>query len=104
MQDFQRQVVNVHVSDALLDYLQALVRFSRESGEFETGLSPRAALALLSAARAWAFMAGRRGVVPEDLQTILPGVVAHRVRLRDNPATGRARSASARLLEAVAIP
>jgi MoxR-like ATPase len=80
----QTMVPGVHASDALLDYVQAIVRFTRESAHFEAGLSPRAAIALLRAAQAWAMIHGHEGVLPEDVQAILPGVVGHRLKPRDN--------------------
>jgi MoxR-like ATPase len=55
------------------------VAYTREAPEFALGLSPRGALALLDSARAWACMEGRNHVVPEDVQSVMPGVVAHRV-------------------------
>ncbi|MEZ5569159.1 MAG: AAA family ATPase [Halioglobus sp.] len=69
----------VHASDNLLDYLQRLVAFTRQSPEFAVGLSPRGALALLDCARTWAAMQGRGHVVPEDIQMVLPPVAAHRL-------------------------
>jgi len=78
--EMQRAVENVYVSDALLDYLQALIRYSRESSEFQAGLSPRAGLALLRAAKAWALIDHRKAVLPEDVQAVLPAVAAHRLR------------------------
>jgi MoxR-like ATPase len=69
----------VHASDSLLDYLQRLVAFTRESAEFAVGLSPRGALALLDCARTWAVMHNRGHVIPEDLQMVLPTVAAHRM-------------------------
>ena len=78
----QLQVPAVHASDALLDYVQAIVRYTRESPHFEAGLSPRAAIALLRAAQAWALIHGHSGVVPEDVQAVLPAVVGHRLRPR----------------------
>jgi MoxR-like ATPase len=100
--DLQSQVGAIHVSDALLDYAQALVRFSRESGRYETGLSPRAAVDLVTAARAWALIHGRPGVYPEDLQTVFPAVASHRLQLRGEPAGGPDAARAA--LDAVAIP
>jgi MoxR-like ATPase len=67
----------VHASDNLLDYLQRLVAYTRESPEFAVGLSPRGALALLDCARTWAVMHNRGHVVPEDLQMVLPSVASH---------------------------
>ncbi|MDH3994182.1 MAG: AAA family ATPase [Gammaproteobacteria bacterium] len=69
----------VHASDNLLDYLQRLVAYTRESPEFAVGLSPRGALALLDCARTWAVMHNRGHVVPEDLQMVLPSVASHRL-------------------------
>ena len=75
-----RAAVNaVHASDNLLDYLQRLVAYSRQSPEFEVGLSPRGGLALLDSARTWAVLQDRAHVVPEDLQTVLPAVAGHRL-------------------------
>jgi MoxR-like ATPase len=72
-------VSEVHASDNLLDYLQRLVAYTRQSPEFEVGLSPRGALALLDCARTWAVMHNRSHVVPEDVQTVLPAVAGHRL-------------------------
>ena len=72
-------VAEVQASDSLLDYLQRLVAFSRQSAEFAVGLSPRGALALLDCARTWAVMNNRDHVVPEDIQTVLPAVAGHRL-------------------------
>lgn len=69
----------VKVSDALLNYLQALISFTRTSPLLATGLSPRAAIALASAARAYALIDGRQAVYPEDLQCVFPSVAAHRL-------------------------
>ena len=72
-------VSKVHASDNLLDYLQRLVAYTRQSPEFEVGLSPRGALALLDCARTWAAMHNRVHVVPEDVQMVLPAVASHRL-------------------------
>jgi MoxR-like ATPase len=72
-------VSKVHASDHLLDYLQRLVAYTRQSPEFEVGLSPRGALALLDSAKTWAAMHNRSHVVPEDVQLVLPAVAAHRL-------------------------
>jgi MoxR-like ATPase len=99
----QRQVAGVHVADALLDYVQQLLRFSREAAHWQSGLSPRAGLALLHCAQAWAFMHGRPHVLPEDVQAVLPGVVSHRLSRADND--GAAQTAAAdELLRRVPIP
>jgi len=80
----QQGVSEVYASSALLDYLQAIIAFSRQSGEYPCGLSPRAGLALLTAAKAWAFMDGRNAVLPEDVQAVLPAVAGHRLRPGSN--------------------
>src|SRR5437879_1198650 len=87
---------------ALLDYVQAIVEHTRRSPEYVAGLSPRAALALVHSARAWAMLEGRDKVIPEDVQAILPGVAAHRLR----PAHDMQRrvDVGAQLLAAVPIP
>lgn len=72
-------VSKVHASENLLDYLQRLVAFTRQSPEFEVGLSPRGALALLDCAKTWAAMHNRAHVVPEDVQMVLPAVASHRL-------------------------
>jgi MoxR-like ATPase len=79
----QREARSLHVADALLDYVQALVRHSRESGLFAVGLSPRAAIALVRAAQAWALLHGRAGVLPEDLQAVTAAVAGHRLETHD---------------------
>jgi MoxR-like ATPase len=81
--DLQRQVDSVHVADALVDYLQALLARSRELPGLAHGLSPRAGLALLRAARAWALVHGRGHVLPEDVKAVLPSVAAHRLAARE---------------------
>ncbi len=98
----QREAQQVYTSDALLDYIQALVNHTRQASGYAGGLSPRAALALVHASRAWALLDARKHAVPEDVQAILPGVVSHRLQV----AGGGAASAdvAARLLAAVAIP
>jgi MoxR-like ATPase len=80
----QSQLKSIHTSDALLDYVQRIVEFSRNDKAFSCGLSPRGALALLSAARAWALIVGRSHVVPEDIQRVLPAVTGHRLQATDN--------------------
>lgn len=76
----QQEVQKIHVSDALLDYLQAILIFTRNSPRYSSGLSPRAGLALRQCAQAWAMMDGRDYALPEDVQAVLPGVVKHRLQ------------------------
>ncbi|CAL1240333.1 AAA family ATPase [Candidatus Methylocalor cossyra] len=102
LRQLQAEAARVHVSDALLDYVQALVRFTRESGHWELGLSPRAGLALLRAARAFAFTDNRDLVLPEDVQAVLGPVCGHRLRPTDSALAGEAVVAP--LLDQVAVP
>ena len=89
-------VRNCYMSDSVLDYLQRLIAFTRESADFRVGLSPRAGMALAQAARSVAVMAGRDHVIPEDIQRVLEPVAAHRVQ----PVSGTSGGASA-LLQAM---
>nr|WP_123768821.1 AAA family ATPase [Vulcaniibacterium tengchongense] len=75
----QRAVREVHASEALVGYVQALLARSRRHPGVRVGLSPRAGLALLRAARAYALLLGRRHVLPEDVQALFPAVAAHRL-------------------------
>ena len=79
LQLIRTAVEQVHASDNLLDYLQRLVAYTRQSPEFAVGLSPRGALALLDSAKTWAVMNSRGHLVPEDLQIVLPAVASHRL-------------------------
>ncbi|PCJ18827.1 MAG: AAA family ATPase [Gammaproteobacteria bacterium] len=76
----QAQATDVHLASSVIDYIQRLVQYTRDSGDFFTGLSPRGALALLRASQAWALIEGRDHVIPEDIQAVVPAVVEHRVR------------------------
>lgn len=80
----REQVNAVHMSDALLDYVQDLLDYTRTSSHFYTGLSPRAGLAILRSARAWAMIDGRNHGLPEDVQAILPYVAGHRLHAADS--------------------
>jgi MoxR-like ATPase len=75
----QRQVQQVHAAEPLLNYLQDLIAATRSGRWFIQGLSPRAGIAVLRAARAQAFVSGRDYVAPDDIQAILPQTVAHRL-------------------------
>jgi len=74
----------VHVSDDLLDYLQSIIHFSRDSGIFHKGLSTRAAISLSNVCKSFAFIQGRDYVTPQDVQHMLPHVIAHRLEMRSN--------------------
>ncbi|HYJ18019.1 MAG TPA: MoxR family ATPase [Burkholderiales bacterium] len=104
LMSLQRKVREVFTAPALIDYLQALVAYTRQSSEFVNGLSPRAGLFLLNAARAWAFMDGRKEVLPEDVQAILPSVAGHRLYPVSGYATMGSTQLAERLIAEVAIP
>lgn len=89
--DLQRQVKAVKASDALLDYIQRLIAFTREHTHLQYGISPRGGLALLQAAKAWAFIHEREFIVPEDVQAVLPAVFLHRLtHAADSPSEASA--------------
>ena len=99
----QAAVLQVRASDPLLDYLQALIAATRSGAWFTEGLSPRAGIALLRAAKARALMAERDYVAPDDVQAILPQAVAH--RLSPTPGSGRGPVEQVRaMVEATPIP
>ncbi len=98
----QQDAAAVHVSGALADYVLALVTASRSHPDVQAGLSPRAALGLLSAARAWAWLSGRSHALPEDVQAVFGSVAAHRLLGRASGAPSPA--VAAQLLASVAIP
>jgi MoxR-like ATPase len=99
----QQTVLTVHVADALLDYVQDLIDATRSGRWFVQGLSPRAGVALLRAARAQALLAGRNYVAPDDVQAILPQTVAH--RLVPVPEAGRGAIEQVQaMVEAIRLP
>src|SRR3954452_2269552 len=99
----QRAVHSVHASEPLLDYLQALIQATRSGAWFVEGLSPRAGVAVLRAARARALLGGRDYVAPDDVQYVLPQTIAH--RLVPVAGAGRGRSEQVRaMIEAVPLP
>lgn len=100
----QSAVREVHVSDALLDYVQSVIGRTRQRSDLKLGLSPRAGQGLIRSAQAWAYIAGRDAVLPEDVQAVLPAIVAHRLELRD-PVDGSSGYAIAgELIRAVPVP
>jgi MoxR-like ATPase len=100
----QKQVDDIYVSTALLDYCQALLEFSRTSPRFHHGLSPRAGLALLGNARAWALLEGRDKVLPEDIQAVLTATVSHRLHSTSDTGVDEGGRLAQHLLESVPIP
>ncbi len=100
----QKRARSIFVSPALLDYVQAILRHTREETRYTHGLSPRAGLALLAVARAWALLDGRDSVIPEDVQAVLPGVVSHRLQAVGEYSRQDSNMLVHELIEAVAIP
>lgn len=103
----QQQADTLHVSGPVLDYVQQLVAATRSRAEIRLGLSPRAAQGLVRAARAWALLAARDAVLPDDVQAVWPAVALHRLELRTSTAGHgpRQREALVRvILESVAVP
>jgi MoxR-like ATPase len=102
LKELMAAVPTVHASDALLDYLQSLIAATRSGQWFVEGMSPRAGIAVLRAARARALIAGRDHVTPDDLQALLPQTIAH--RLVPVPGAGRGRREQVRaMIDAVAV-
>ena len=102
LQEIQEAVRRVHASPALLDYLQDVLEASRQ--RHRTGLSPRAGLALLHAAQAWALMQGRDMVLPEDVQAVGASVMAHRLGSDLDSAGDSGRALAQALLREVPVP
>jgi MoxR-like ATPase len=100
----QSEVASIHTSAALIDYVQALVNASRTSPLFNEGLSPRGALALLQAARAWALLSRRDHALPEDVQAVFVPVANHRLRAAQSSQRAGQRELAAQLLASVAVP
>jgi MoxR-like ATPase len=100
----QHDVRNVHVADALLDYVQALIARTRDRTDLKIGLSPRAGQGLIRAAQAWSFVCGRRAVLPEDVQAVVPAVVAHRLERRDPAGRDDSLNIADDLIRSVPVP
>jgi len=99
----QQLVSGLHVSPAILDYIQSILEFTRQTGAFETGLSPRGGLALLNAARAYALIDGQKFVLPEHVQSVLPAVVNHRLPVHLEAGSRQQLSAAQHILESTRI-
>jgi len=103
----QRNVRDVYVSDAVLDYAQNLIARTRDRMNLKLGLSPRAGQGLIRAAQAWTYLSSRNAVLPDDIQAVLPAVVAHRLERRETAAGGGNETGQAiatELVRAVPVP
>jgi MoxR-like ATPase len=100
----QSHVRSVYVSDAVLDYAQALIARTRERMDLKLGLSPRAGQGLIRAAQAWSYLARRSAVLPEDIQAVLPAVASHRLERREPTGSDDGRTLANELIKAVPVP
>jgi MoxR-like ATPase len=104
VRELQAAVQRVHVSPALLDYVQSLVSSTRQRTDILLGLSPRAGQGLVRAARAWALIAGRDHALPEDVQAVFPSVASHRLERAGHDAGADHSAFVGELLRGVAVP
>ena len=107
--EVQHLVRATYVAEPLLDYAQTLIARTRDRSDLKLGLSPRAGQGLIRAAQAWARLAGRAAVLPEDVQAVLPAVVAHRLEQRetyrqDAAGSPAATDVAAELIRTVPVP
>ena len=102
--ELQKAVRKQHVSAALIDYVQALVRHTRESADIEIGLSPRGAQALVAAARARSFIENHSGVYPDDIQAVFASVAGHRLKPAGSTRFRSPSELCQHVLDSVAIP
>lgn len=100
----QKNASKVHMSDPLVDYIQELVRQTRESPDIDIGLSPRGALALVAAAKAHAYVEHHSGVYPDDIQAVFTAVAGHRLKPAGNTSYRTAAELCQHVLDTVAIP
>lgn len=103
LKELQQQVLAVHAAPALLDYVQDLVAATRSGRWFLQGLSPRAGIAVVRAAKASAMIAGRDYVAPDDVQAVLPQTIAHRMIPVSDAGRGAVEQVRA-MIEAVPLP
>ena len=100
----QKQAASLHAADALLDYVQAILEFSRQSPLFEFGLSPRGGLALLNSARALALLEDNDFVLPEHIKRVLPSVVNHRLVINADDLQQQQMTAADYISQSVPVP
>lgn len=103
LQQLQARVQEVHAAEPLLDYVQDLIAATRSGQWFVQGLSPRAGIAVLRAAKAQALLSGRTYVAPDDVQAILPQTIAHRLIPQGSGGRGAAEQVRA-MVQATPLP
>lgn len=101
--ELQRQVQAVHTAEPLLNYVQDLIAATRSGRWFLQGLSPRAGIAMLRAAKAQALISGRDYVAPDDVQAVLPQTIAHRLVPVGDAGRGAVEQVRA-MVDAVPLP
>jgi len=104
LQSLQKAATSIHMSEPLIDYIQALVRQTRESPDIDIGLSPRGSLALVAAAKARAFVENHNGVYPDDIQAVFAAIAGHRLKPASNTTHRSAAELCQHVLDSVAIP
>ena len=102
--NLQKSSAGMHMSEPLIDYIQALVRQTRESPDIDIGLSPRGALALVAAAKAHAYVEHHSGVYPDDIQAVFTAIAGHRLKPAGNTTYRTAAELCQHVLDSVAIP
>jgi len=102
--ELQKSVRKQHISDPLIDYVQALVRHTRESADIEIGMSPRGAQALVAAARARSFIKNHSGVYPDDIQAVFTSVAGHRLKPAGSTRFRSPSELCQHVIDSVAIP
>jgi MoxR-like ATPase len=101
--EIKQQIQLIKVSDSLVDYVHRLVNYTRSTDDVAVGLSPRGAMALIKAAKAWAFMHERAYVVPEDIQYLFSAVVAHRLIPKGSSHVFAQESVAKKILASVSV-
>jgi MoxR-like ATPase len=104
VRDLQATAQGLHVSPKLLEYVQALIASTRQRSDVLLGLSPRAGQGLVRAARAWALLAGRDMVIPEDVQAVFAAVASHRLERTGVSAPAEHAAFIGELQRGVAVP
>jgi MoxR-like ATPase len=99
----QRKVTGIHVSDAILDYIQDIIAVSRGGSHHYLGLSPRAGISLVRAAQAWAMGQGRDMVLPEDVQDVSGSVLEHRLDPEGGKVKHKGAPAAEQLIKTIAV-
>jgi len=101
--NIQKEPAKIRVSEALPNYIQAKLVFTRTTQHFNFGLSPRGGIALLNAAKAWALIDGKDFVIPEHVKAVLPSVVNHRLIITSDEINSKNKLASDLIEESIPI-